>query len=141
MNGRERDNYGIELAEELELRDVPPQVVERIVREVSSHTADSGEDPLKSFGPPSRYADEFAPRSGPRRMLVPLAFLAAALGAGGGLMLLSGLFGFMGSSAELWGLVPSTRLTVGILLLASFVALVTGLAIRSRKRSASWKLM
>lgn len=140
MKDHEVDDYSSELAEELELRDVPPEAVERIVREASSHTAESGEDPLDSFGTPSRYADEFAPRSWTRRMLVPIVLLAAVLGAGAGLMLLSGIFGFISSSAELWSLAPGVRLTIGILLLACLVALLITMALQSRRRTASWRL-
>lgn len=139
MTDQELDNYEIDLAEELELRDVPPEVVERIVRDVRSHSAESGEDPFDSFGSPTRYADEFAPRSWTRRMLVPIVLVAALLGAGAAFMIISGIFGFISSSAELWGLAPGTRLIMGGLFLGGFIGLLTTLTIRSRQRSAAWK--
>jgi hypothetical protein len=140
MKKHEVDGYSSELAEELELRDLPPEAVDRIVREASSHTAESREDPRDSFGSPPRYADEFAPRSRTRKMLVSIVILAAVLGAGGGLMLISGIFGFISPSVELLGLTAGARLTIGIVLITSLIALLVAMAFQSRRRTASWKL-
>jgi len=49
--------YAAELSEILELRDVPAAAVTRIVRDVQSHVAESGQDPAVAFGSPSEYAD------------------------------------------------------------------------------------
>lgn len=140
MSGTQGDEYGTALEEELELRDVPREQVELIVREVRSHLAESGEDPLESFGSPERYADQFAPRSWTRTMLWGLVALAGVLGAGAGFMLLSGTFGFMDSSMQLWGWAPVTRLVVGVLCLLGLVSLLAFMVTDSRRRQASWTL-
>ncbi|MGO2750474.1 MAG: HAAS signaling domain-containing protein [Pseudoclavibacter sp.] len=140
MNSTERDDYGAELTEELQLRDVPHEAIERIVREVRSHLAESGEDPRDSFGSPQHYADQFVPRSWTRRMLWPIVALAGLLGAGAGFMLLSGAFGLIDPSAQLCGLAPGVRLAIGGVCLAGFIGLVAWMAVGSCRRSASWAL-
>ncbi|GAA1244496.1 hypothetical protein JOF42_003533 [Microbacterium phyllosphaerae] len=135
-----RDDYGTALADELELRDVPSDQVDLIVREVRSHLAESGEDPLETFGSPEHYADQFAPRSWTRRMLWGLVALAGLLGAGAGLLLLSGVFGLMDPSMQLWGWAPSIRLTLGTLCLLGLAGLLTFMVMESRRRQASWTL-
>ena len=55
--------YAAELSEILELRDVPAAAVTRIVRDVQSHVAESGQDPVVAFGSPSQYAERAKPRS------------------------------------------------------------------------------
>ena len=134
------DDYVTELTEELSLRDVPTEAAERIVREVSSHLAESGEDPIQSFGTVTRYADEFAPRSWMRRMLVPLVILSALLGAGSALMVMNGIFGFINPSHGLWGLEPATRVLIGSVLIVCLAALITVMTVGSRRRLRSWKL-
>jgi len=134
------DDYVTELTEELSLRDVPTEAAERIVREVSSHLAESGEDPIQSFGTVKRYADEFAPRSWTRRMLVPLVILSALLGAGSALMVMNGIFGFINPSHGLWGLEPATRVVIGSVLIVCLAALITVMTVGSRRRLRSWKL-
>lgn len=140
MNSTERDDYGAELTEELQLRDVPLEAIERIVREVRSHLAESGEDPRDSFGSPQHYADQFVPRSWTRRMLWPIVALAGLLGAGAGFMFLSGAFGLIDPSTQLWGLAPGVRLAIGGVCLAGFIGLVAWMAVGSRRRSASWRV-
>lgn len=139
MTGGPNEEYTTELAEALESRDVPERAVARIVGEVESHVVESGEDPYDTFGPPARYADEFAPRSRGRELLV-VAVLAGLLGFGGGFMVISGVFGLLDPAADLWGLAPWVRMTAGLLMLASFVALAAGYGVRSRRRAASWRL-
>ena len=139
MTGK-TDDYVTELTEELSLRDVPIEAAERIVREVSSHLAESGEDPIQSFGTVTRYADEFAPRSWTRRMLVPRVILSALLGAGSALMVMNGIFGFINPSHGLWGLEPATRVVIGSVLIVCLAALITVMTVGSRRRLRSWKL-
>jgi hypothetical protein len=134
------DDYVSALAEELSLRDVPPEAAERIVREVSSHLAESGEDPIQSFGAVKHYADEFAPRSRTRRMLVPLVMLSALLGAGSALMVLNGIFGFINPSHGLWGLEPATRVVIGAVLFVCVIALIAMMTVNSRRRLRDWRL-
>lgn len=136
----ERDDYGTNLAEELGLRDVPEDVADRIVREVNSHVIESGEDPFETFGTPERYADEFAPRSWSRRMLWACVAVAAGLGFGGGLMLLSGIFGLIDPSVQFAGMAPEGRLAAGCILLVSLVGLLICMAVRSRRRVAGWRM-
>jgi hypothetical protein len=139
MTGKTHD-YTTELTEELSLRDVPPEAIDRIVREVHSHLAESGEDPVQAFGTVKRYADEFAPQSWTRRMLLPIAIVSALLGAGTGLMLLNGIFGFIDPSTGLWGLAPGARVAIGILLFVCLLALVRVMTVGSRRRLSLWKL-
>jgi len=139
MTGK-TDDYVTELTEELSLRDVPPEAAERIVREVGSHLAESGEDPIQSFGTVKHYADEFAPRSWTRRMLVPLVIVSALLGAGSALMMLNGIFGFINPSHGLWGLEPATRVVVGAVLFVCLLGLVAVMTVHSRRRVRDWKL-
>lgn len=134
------DDYIADLTEELSLRDVPPEAADRIVREVRSHLADSGEDPVQSFGPVKHYADEFAPQSWIRRMLLPIAIFSALLGAATALMLLSGIFGFINPMMGLWGLAPGARVAIGIVLFACLLALIRVMTIHSRRRLSLWKL-
>lgn len=136
----EHDDYGAELAEELELRDVPNEAIERIVREVRSHLAESGEDPRDSFGSPQHYADQLVPRSWTRRMLWPIVAVAGLLGAGVGFMFLSGAFGLIDPSVQLWGLAPGVRVAISGVFLAGFVGLVAWMAVGSRRRAASWRV-
>jgi hypothetical protein len=139
MTGK-TDDYITELTEELSLRDVPPEAIDRIVREVHSHLAESGEDPIQAFGTVKRYADEFAPQSWTRRMLLPIAIFSALLGAGTALMLLNGIFGFIDPLTELWGLAPGARVAIGIFLFVCLLALVRVMTVGSRRRLSLWKL-
>jgi len=134
------DDYVTELTEELSLRDVPPEAAERIVREVSSHLVESGEDPVHAFGTVKHYADEFASRTRTRRMLVPLVILSALLGSGSALMVLNGIFGFINPAHGLWGLEPLTRLVIGAVLFVCLLALIAVMTVHSRRRLSSWKL-
>lgn len=140
MSSGQLDDYGDQLTDELELRDVPIDAIERIVREVRSHTAESGEDPMDSFGTPQQYADHFAPRTWTRRALWWIVALAGLLGAGAGFLILSGIFGLLDSSAQLWGLPPGVRLGGGVLCLAGFIGLLVWMAVGSRRRSATWRV-
>lgn len=140
MSGTRDDDYGTALEDELELRDVPRDEVDLIVREVRSHLAESGEDPLEAFGSPEYYADQFAPRSWTRRMLWLLVALAGLLGAGAGFLLLNGMFGLMDPSMQLWGWAPSIRLMLGTFCLLGLAGLLTFMVMESRRRRASWTL-
>lgn len=134
------DDYGAALEDELQLRDVPSDQVELIVREVRSHLAESGENPRETFGSPEHYADQFAPRSWTRRMLWLLVALAGLLGAGAGFLMLNGIFGFMDPSMQLWGWAPGIRLTLATVCLLGLVGLLTFVVTGSRRRRASWTL-
>jgi hypothetical protein len=101
----EHAEYTAELAEALDMRDVPADAVAQIVREVESHLAESGEDPVEAFGPAARYADQFAPPSRERGLL-GLAVAAALLGFCGAFLIISGVFGLLDDTAQLWGLPP-----------------------------------
>lgn len=137
MTADQHEEYLTALAEELEVRDVPLGAVEQIVREVRSHLAESGEDPVSAFGPAKRYADGFAPRARSHEMVVA-AVVSALLGAGGAFFALSGAFGLIDGSARLWGLPPWARLALGGLLLGAGVVMLVGMTIRSRRRAAAW---
>lgn len=139
MSKSTHEEYTSDLAEALDLRDVPADAVRQIVREVESHLAESGEDPVEAFGPVSRYADQFAPRSR-QREAVWFAVAAAALGFFGTFLIISGVFGLLDETATLWGLPPWARLTVGGALVLVFVGLVIGIAVRSRRRAAAWRI-
>lgn len=131
--------YTAALAETLDMRDVPADAVAQIVREVESHLAESGEDPVEAFGPAARYADQFAPRSRERGLLA-LAVSAGLLGFCGAFLIIGGVFGLLDDSAQLWGLPPWARLAGGGAFVATFVVMVVVLAVRSRRRAAAWRL-
>lgn len=139
MSKSTHEEYTADLAEALDLRDVPAEAARQIVREVESHLVESGEDPVEAFGPASRYADQFAPRSR-QREVVWVAVAAAALGFGGAFLLISGAFGLLDETATLWGLPPWARLVAGGALVLTFVGLVVAVAVRSRRRAASWRI-
>lgn len=139
MSKSTHEQYASDLAEALDVRDVPAEAARQIVREVQSHLAESGEDPVEAFGPVSRYADQFAPRSREREV-VWFAVAAAALGFCGAFLIISGVFGLLDETATLWGLPPWVRLTAGIALVLTFVGLVIGIAVCSRRRAAAWRI-
>lgn len=131
--------YSDELREVLEFRDIPGEAIEQIVREVESHVAESGEDPLIEFGSPDEYANNFAPRS---RMAGFWALIVSSvvLASGGAYVLISGIFGLLSSSATLWGLPPWARIVIGALGITAFFTLVLVAGVRSRRRSSSWRI-
>lgn len=135
----EHADYTAELAEALDMRDVPADAVAQIVREVESHLAESGEDPVEAFGPAARYADQFAPPSRERRLLGG-AVAAALLGFCGAFLIISGVFGLLDDTAQLWGLPPWARLVGGGACIATFAALVVTLTVRSHRRAAAWRI-
>ena len=139
MSKSTHEQYASDLAEALDVRDVPAEAARQIVREVESHLAESGEDPVEAFGPVSRYADQFAPRSRERE-LVRFAVVAAVLGFCGAFLIISGVFGLLDETATLWDLPPWVRLGAGIALVLTFVGLVVGIGLRSRRRAAAWRL-
>ena len=123
MTRTPEEEYAAELTEILELRDVPAEAVTRIVREVQSHTVESGTDPNVEFGTPSEYADNFAPKSRMAKFWI-LVISSVILAFGGTSVLISGAFGLQSAAHELWGLSPWTRITIGAACIASFIALV-----------------
>ena len=129
--------YATELTEILELRDVPAAAVARIVRDVQSRIAESGEDPTAAFGTPSEYADNFAPKSRMARFWA-LVIASVVLASGGTLVLISGVFGLQSPAHELWGLPPWARVAIGALGIVSFMALVLAEGARSRRRGPGW---
>lgn len=129
--------YATELTEILELRDVPAAAVARIVRDVQSRIAESGEDPTAAFGTPSDYADNFAPKSRMARFWA-LVIASVVLASGGTLVLISGVFGLQSPAHELWGLPPLARIAIGAMGIASFMALVLAEGVRSRRRASGW---
>ena len=135
----EHAEYTAALAEALDMRDVPADAVAQIVREVESHLAESGEDPVEAFGPAARYADQFAPPSRERGLL-GLAVAAALLGFCGAFLIISGVFGLLDDTAQLWGLPPWARLVGGGACVATFAVLVVALTVRSRRRAAAWRI-
>lgn len=129
--------YAAELTEILELRDVPAAAVSRIVRDVESRIAESGEDPTATFGTPSDYADNFAPKSRMARFWA-LVITSVVLASGGTLVLISGVFGLQSPAHELWGLPPWGRIAIGAAGIAAFMALVLAEGVRSRRRASGW---
>ena len=138
MTKTPQEEYATELAEELELRGVPAATATQIVREVQSHTADSGEDPITVFGTPGEYADNFAPNRTARLWMLTIS--SVILATGGGYVLISGVFGLQSPAHELWGLPPWTRIAIGAAGIASFIALVLIAGARAKRRSLSWHI-
>ncbi|MFJ5696637.1 hypothetical protein [Arthrobacter sp. NPDC093139] len=138
MTETPQEEYAAELTEELELRGVPAAATTQIVREVQSPIADSGEDPTAVFGNPREYADNFAPnRTAKLWMLIVSSVILAA---GGGYLLISGVFGLQSPSHELWGLPAWMRVAMGAVGIASFIALVLLAGGRAKRRSLSWHI-
>ena len=133
------DEYLAELAETLELRDVPTDAIAEIVREVESHVAESGENPVDAFGEPSQYADSFASPARSRGFW-PQVIGAGLLGFGGGYSLLAGIIGLLSGSAGLPWLPPIAQVVVGAVGLIALVALIARMAARSRSRERAWRL-
>lgn len=139
MTKAPQEEYAAELTETLELRGVPATAAARIVREVQSHVADSGEDPTATFGTPSQYVDNFAPKLRITRLWV-LIVASVILAVGGGYMLISGVFGLLSPVHGLWGLPSWTRVAIGVAGIASFMALVLIPGDRAKRRSLSWHI-
>lgn len=139
MTETPQEEYAAELTEILELRGVPAAAAAQIVREVQSHIADSGEDPVAVFGTPSQYADNFTPKFRMTRLWM-LIISSVILTAGGGYVLISGVFGLQSTAHELWGLPPWMRIAVGAVGIASFIALVLIVGARAKRRSLSWHI-
>ena len=133
------DDYLAALTETLELRDVPTDAIAEIVREVESHVAESGENPVEAFGEPSRYADSFASPTRSRGFW-PQVIAAGLLGFGGGYSLLAGVLGLLSNSDGLPWLPPIAQVVVGVVGLIALVLLVARMAARSRGRSRDWRL-
>lgn len=133
-----QEEYAAELTEALELRDVPAAAASQIVREIQSHIAGSGQDPTAVFGSPGEYADNFAPNRTAR--LWTLIIASVVLATGGGYVLISGVFGLQSTAHELWGLPPWTRIVIGALGIASFIALVLIAGARAKRRSLRWHM-
>ncbi|MFC5124375.1 hypothetical protein ACFPRL_13580 [Pseudoclavibacter helvolus] len=55
-------------------------------------------------------------------------------------MFLSGAFGLIDPSVQLWGLAPGVRVAISGVFLAGFVGLVAWMAVGSRRRAASWRV-
>ncbi|MBT2550566.1 hypothetical protein [Arthrobacter sp. ISL-65] len=139
MTESRQEEYAAELTEILELRGVPATAATRIVREVQSLVADSGEDPTAAFGTPSQYADNFAPKLQMARVWV-LIISSVILAAGGGYMLISGVFGMLSPAYDLWGLPSWTRMAIGVAGIASFVSLILIAGVRAKRRSVTWHI-
>ncbi|MBT2546900.1 hypothetical protein [Arthrobacter sp. ISL-65] len=139
MTESPQEEYATELTEVLELRGVPATAVAQIVREVQSHVADSGEDPTAAFGTPSQYADNFAPKLRMARLWV-LIISSVLLAAGGGYLLISGVFGLLSPAHGLWGLPSWARMAIGVAGMASFIALILIAGARARRRSLNWHI-
>jgi len=133
------DDYATELTEILELRGVPTEAITQIVREVESHSVESGEDPFDEFGTPSDYANNFAPRS---RLIWFWALLipSVALAFGSAYVLISGVLGLQSSTVTLWGLPPWLRLALGAAGIVAWIVLLLVAGTRAKRRSRSWRI-
>ena len=139
MTEAARDQYAAELIEILQLRDVPEEAIAQIVREVESHTAESGEDPVSEFGTPSDYANNFAPRS---RLIWFLALIIASivLASTSAYVLISGVFGLQSSTVVLWKLSPWILIAIGTAGIVAWSVLLLIAGAHSKRRSRSWRL-
>ncbi|GAA3680574.1 hypothetical protein GCM10023081_18380 [Arthrobacter ginkgonis] len=133
------EEYAADLREILEFRGVPTEAATQIVREVQSHVAESGEDPVAAFGTPGEYADSFAPKSRMARFWM-LILSSVILAFGGTYVLITGVFALQAPGHDLWGLPPWIRIAVGAAGIASFIALVLLAGARSKRRSLTWHI-
>lgn len=139
MTNTPDEEYAADLREILELRDVPAEAATQIVREVQSHVAESGEDPVAAFGTPGEYADNFAPKSRMARFWM-LILSSVILASGGTYVLITGVFALQAPGHDLWGLSPWIRIVIGAAGIASFIALVLIAGARSKRRSLTWHI-
>ena len=139
MTEAARHEYAAELTEILELRGVPPEAITQIVREVDSHSVESGEDPVGEFGTPSDYVNNFAPRS---RLIWFWALLipSVALAFGSAYVLISGVLGLQSSTVTLWGLPPWIRVALGVEGIVAWIVLLLIAGARAKRRSRSWRI-
>ncbi|WP_104087641.1 MULTISPECIES: hypothetical protein [unclassified Cryobacterium] len=139
MTEAARDQYAEELTEILELRGVPEEAIAQIVREVESHSVESGEDPVGEFGTPSDYANNFAPRS---RLISfwALIITSIVLASTSAYVLISGALGLQSSTIVLWGLPPWTRIGIGMAGIVAWSVLLVIAGTHSKRRSRSWRI-
>lgn len=139
MTEASRDEYVAELSETLELRGVPAEAITQSVREVKSHSLESGEDPVGEFGTPNEYANKFAPRS---RLIWFWALLipSAALAFVSASVLISGALGLLSSTVTLWGLPPWLRLALGAAGIVAWIVLLLMAGTRAKRRSRLWRV-
>ncbi|MDO4242206.1 MAG: hypothetical protein Q4C85_00315 [Actinomyces sp.] len=137
------DAYVDELILQLRLLGVPGDRVGQVLAETESHLAESGEDPIETFGPPRDYARELAAHEGvtlPRvsrsnNVLIQLlfsmsprmwvAFVAglAVVGVGAGIGL-GGLLNVTMGEPVPFGLSPWVALLIGVAVVVGWVVVM-----------------
>ncbi|MFC6357002.1 hypothetical protein [Luethyella okanaganae] len=124
--------YLDELGGALELRDAPTALVADVLRQVESHTKDTGEDPYVSFGKPADYAKNFTPHARMTRFWL-LMVSTVVLTLGGGWLLVNGIIGIASDRTMLWGLSPWYGVIGGGLTIIAWIAMML-LASGNRRR-------
>ncbi len=103
------EDYGQQLLLALRLREVPGPRIAEALAEVDSHVAETGEDPVQAFGPPSEYARELADALGvrPWKAYTTVGGLGGTLACGLGAWLLADGVHALGAGSDaalgLWG--------------------------------------
>ncbi len=137
------DAYIDELILQLRLLDVPGDRIGHIIAEAESHLAESGEDPVETFGTPRDYARELATREGitlPRiaksnnvlvqllSTLRPRVWAACAVGLvvvmAGTHVGVGGVFNLVVGSPAPFGLNPWVAVLIGVAVLVCCIVLV-----------------
>ena len=120
------ETYTEQLIYELRLRDIPGNVIGDAVAQGESHTADTGEDPVDTFGTPADYAATFGGPKPPVR-LWPRVVVSWLIGFALGSLILRGVFALIHGEGTAWGLDPVLAIVVGILGTVAFFVTITSL--------------
>ncbi|MCU1407436.1 MAG: hypothetical protein JWQ43_3739 [Glaciihabitans sp.] len=122
--------YLSDLEDALDLRSVPQVLIVDIVRQVQSHTEESGDSPYESFGSPTDYARRMVPESSMAAFWILIAS-TVVLTLGGGWLLVHGVISLIGGRTILWGIHPLFGIVVGG---AAIIVWMAILIVRARKR-------
>jgi len=126
--------YLDELESELAFRETPLDVIVDVSRQVQSHSVETGEDPYETFGTPAEYARAYAPRATSTRFWV-LLVLSVIMATGGGFLLSDGIIAAVAERPAIGGLPAPAVLAAAVILLASWVTMLSLAAHRHRMPS------
>ncbi len=117
------NRYKRQLIFELRLRDTPPDEIGDALAQVESHVADTGEDPVDSFGPAREYATMFGRSDGAVR-LWPRYVLNWLVGTLFGVVLILGISDQIRGEVGFWGFNPTIVIAIGAVGLIGHLATI-----------------
>lgn len=133
---RELAAYRDKLLTALRLREVPGERIGEVLAEVEAHVAETGEDPREAFGTPREYAEQVRRATGGRRpwsLSGPTALSSAFIGVGAFVatsLTIGGVVDLLGDGGERFGLGPTGRLVLGLLLAALVITYLVRYTLR-----------